>query len=181
MRGSWMPIGSSSTLRFDTTSCPCQLPPLTLMYVQTLVLQHSTVPLTSSLSSDEQQVSQDDVLELLAKAVTCAILGKASNQRSRVLGNLAQVQYVQYVLCLCQHVLWGHTQHRWLTGCVCVCSIHACIQDNRISTLDQSSKYASHSSILFKMHEKQIIRKSDGLTGFEASLMPHQKAVSALA
>jgi hypothetical protein len=31
------------------------------------------------------------------------------------------------------------------------------------------------------MHEKQIIRKSDGLAGFEASLMPHQKAVSALA
>jgi len=120
MRGSWMPIGSSSTLRFDTMSCLCQLPPLTLMYVQTLVLQHSTVPLTSSLSSDDQQVSQDDVLELLAKAVTCAILGKASNQRSRVLGNLAQVQYVQHVLCLCQHVLWGHTQHRWLTGCVCM-------------------------------------------------------------
>lgn len=70
-------------------------------------VQHSTpdTPLSSSLSSSEQQVSQDDVLELLAKAVTCAILGKASNQRSRVLGNLAQVQYVQYVLCLCQHVL----------------------------------------------------------------------------
>jgi COP9 signalosome complex subunit 4 len=70
-------------------------------------VQHSTpdTPLLSSLSSSEQQVSQDDVLELLAKAVTCAILGKASNQRSRVLGNLAQVQYVQYVLCLCQHVL----------------------------------------------------------------------------
>lgn len=35
---------------------------------------------------------QDDLLELLGKAVTCAILGKAGQQRSRVLALLMKVQ-----------------------------------------------------------------------------------------
>ena len=34
------------------------------------------------------QVNQEDLLELLGKAVTCAVLGKAGPQRSRVLGLL---------------------------------------------------------------------------------------------
>lgn len=38
------------------------------------------------------QVLQEDLLELLGKAVTCAILGKAGQQRSRVLGLLIMVR-----------------------------------------------------------------------------------------
>lgn len=38
------------------------------------------------------QVLQEDLLELLGKAVTCAILGKAGQQRSRVLGLLIKVR-----------------------------------------------------------------------------------------
>ena len=36
-------------------------------------------------------VVQDDLLELLGKAVTCAVLGKVGPQRSRVLGLLYKV------------------------------------------------------------------------------------------
>ncbi len=36
------------------------------------------------------QILQDELLELLGKAVTCAILGKAGQQRTRVLGLLYQ-------------------------------------------------------------------------------------------
>ena len=36
----------------------------------------------------------DDLLELLGKAVTCAVLGKTGPQRSRVLGLLHKVNYV---------------------------------------------------------------------------------------
>lgn len=43
------------------------------------------------------QVLQEDLLELLGKAVTCAILGKAGQQRSRVLALLMKVQYVLYL------------------------------------------------------------------------------------
>ena len=37
------------------------------------------------------KVNQEDLLELLGKAVTCAVLGKAGPQRSRVLGLLYKV------------------------------------------------------------------------------------------
>ena len=38
------------------------------------------------------QVLQEDLLELLGKAVTCAILGKSGQQRSRVLALLVKVR-----------------------------------------------------------------------------------------
>lgn len=37
------------------------------------------------------KVVQEELLELLAKAVTCAILGKTGTQRARVLGLLYKV------------------------------------------------------------------------------------------
>ena len=40
---------------------------------------------------ENHQVNQEDLLELLGKAVTCAVLGKAGPQRSRVLGLLYKV------------------------------------------------------------------------------------------
>lgn len=49
--------------------------------------------------------------------------------------------------------------------------------DDRIATLDQFQKYASHSIILNKIHKEQIIRKEE-LKVFESSLQDHQKAVS---
>jgi hypothetical protein len=52
-------------------------------------------------------------------------------------------------------------------------------QDERTRSLDQLPRYASHASVLTKMYTEQILRR-DELTIFEASLMPHQKAVSDL-
>jgi COP9 signalosome complex subunit 4 len=48
------------------------------------------------------EVVQDDLLELLGKAVTCAILGKAGQQRTRVLGLLFQARYLD----VCQILLF---------------------------------------------------------------------------
>ncbi len=36
----------------------------------------------------EEHIDQNDLLELLARAITCAILGKAGPQRSRILSML---------------------------------------------------------------------------------------------
>jgi COP9 signalosome complex subunit 4 len=86
-------------------------------------------------------VVQEDLLELLGKAVTCAVLGKAGAQRSRVLGLLSK--------------------------------------DERIHSLDQlsSKTYSSHAAVLQKMYMEQILRR-DELATFEASLAPHQKAMT---
>mmetsp|Transcript_992 Transcript_992/g.1093 ORF Transcript_992/g.1093 Transcript_992/m.1093 type:complete len:405 (+) Transcript_992:155-1369(+) len=84
-------------------------------------------------------VNQEDLLELLGKAVTCAVLGKAGPQRSRVLGLL--------------------------------------YKDERIRSLDQIPRFASHASVLTKMYTEQILRREE-LTAFESSLMPHQKALT---
>ena len=47
------------------------------------------------------KVNQEDLLELLGKAVTCAVLGKAGPQRSRVLGLLYKVtKYLSLGECL---------------------------------------------------------------------------------
>ena len=37
---------------------------------------------------------KDDLLQLLGRAITCAVLGKAGPQRSRVLGMLFKVRLV---------------------------------------------------------------------------------------
>lgn len=50
-------------------------------------------------------------------------------------------------------------------------------KDERIRSLDQLPRYGSHASVLTKMYTEQILRREE-LTIFEASLMPHQKAVS---
>ena len=53
------------------------------------LLNLSPYRLPSSLLTSK--VNQEDLLELLGKAVTCAVLGKAGPQRSRVLGLLYKV------------------------------------------------------------------------------------------
>ena len=58
-------------------------------------------------SSRFLQVVQSDLLELLGKAVTCAILSKAGQQRSRVLGLLVKVFFpvVLFVLFIAKYEL----------------------------------------------------------------------------
>ena len=48
------------------------------------------------------QVNQEDLMELLGKAVTCAVLGKAGPQRSRVLGLLYKVKryFFAHLVCM---------------------------------------------------------------------------------
>jgi COP9 signalosome complex subunit 4 len=105
------------------------------------------------------EVVQDDLLELLGKAVTCAILGKAGQQRTRVLGLLFQVLY-------CPILIFTSDMPSFL-------------QDERVSSLDHLTGYESHHTVLSKMFKEQILKK-DELVIFESSLMPHQKAVSEL-
>lgn len=42
-------------------------------------------------------VVQEDLLELLGKAVTCAVLGKVGPQRSRVMGLLYKVRAIKHI------------------------------------------------------------------------------------
>mmetsp|Transcript_18330 Transcript_18330/g.24187 ORF Transcript_18330/g.24187 Transcript_18330/m.24187 type:complete len:403 (-) Transcript_18330:374-1582(-) len=90
--------------------------------------------------TQNQDVVQDDLLELLGKAVTCAVLGKAGPQRSRILGTL--------------------------------------YKDERIHSLETLSHFSKCAQVLTKMYTEQILR-SNNLTAFEESLMPHQKAILA--
>jgi COP9 signalosome complex subunit 4 len=90
-------------------------------------------------STTNADVNQDDLIELLCKAVTCAVLGKAGPQRTRVLGLL--------------------------------------YKDERIRNLEQIPKYSSHASILTKMYTQQLLR-ADELNSFEATLAPHQIALT---
>lgn len=56
---------------------------------------------------------QDDLLELLGKAVTCAILGKSGQQRSRVLALLVKVRilYLLYESCRIFDQMSSFTAH----------------------------------------------------------------------
>lgn len=45
-------------------------------------------------TNERTQVVAEDLLELLGKAVTCAILGNAGPQRSRILGTLSKDERV---------------------------------------------------------------------------------------
>jgi len=51
------------------------------------------------------------------------------------------------------------------------------VQDERLSDLDNTPKYASHRVVLTKMHLEQILKRHE-LDLFVQALMPHQKAVS---
>ena len=82
-------------------------------------------------------VVEEDLYELLGKAVTCAVLGKTGPQRSRVLGLL--------------------------------------YKDERSRRLEQYPKFSSHVQVLTSMYLEHLLRQED-LSGFEASLAPHQRA-----
>lgn len=43
------------------------------------------------LSTTSQHINRDDLLQLLGKAATCALLGKASSQRTRIIGLICKV------------------------------------------------------------------------------------------
>lgn len=129
------------------------------------------------------QVDQGDLLELLGKAVTCAVLGKAGPQRSRVLAVLYKV---------CSHErVYVHMHMGVCIRCVCasVCNMYCLYsfdpksmifwQDERLASLEQLPQFASHPAILAKMHTEQLLL-GDEMSTFEASLMPHQRAVSSL-
>lgn len=104
---------------------------------------------------------QEDLLELLGKAVTCAILGKAGQQRSRVLGLLIKVRVNACRLSLIIQVSY---------------MLPFASQDERLSDLDNTPKYGSHRVVLTKMHLEQILKRHE-LDLFVQALMPHQKAV----
>jgi len=51
------------------------------------------------LSTTSQHINRDDLLQLLGKAATCALLGKASSQRTRIIGLISKVSdLVTYLL-----------------------------------------------------------------------------------
>lgn len=43
------------------------------------------------LSTTSQHINRDDLLQLLGKAATCALLGKSGSQRSRIIGLICKV------------------------------------------------------------------------------------------
>lgn len=51
-------------------------------------------------------------------------------------------------------------------------------KDDRLSQLDSTEKYSSHSAVLTKMYTQQLLRPND-LLAFEISLAVHQKALTA--
>ena len=50
-------------------------------------------------------------------------------------------------------------------------------KDERVATLETLKQYSTHAQVLAKMYKEQILRRNE-LAAFEASLMPHQKAVA---
>jgi len=90
-------------------------------------------------------VVQEDLLELLGKAVTCAVLGKAGPQRSRVLGLLHKDERV---LSLEQvppggSALW--TIFHFLIPC-----------PSPPHPQLPAKTYASHAAVLHKMYLEQV-------------------------
>ena len=53
-------------------------------------------PNPPNTQAQRREINQDELLQLLAKSVTCAILGKAGPQRSRILGMCVRV-----CVCVC--------------------------------------------------------------------------------
>ncbi|KAJ8600210.1 hypothetical protein CTAYLR_001916 [Chrysophaeum taylorii] len=88
-----------------------------------------------------REVATDELVALLSKAVTCAVLGNAGPQRSRILAML--------------------------------------YKDERVgSHMEPSPEYAPHATLLKKMCTGQLVTKHD-IAAFEATLLPHQKALQA--
>lgn len=50
---------------------------------------------TTTNQSKEIEIATDDLLQLLGKAITCAVLGKAGPQRSRQMGVLLRDERVE--------------------------------------------------------------------------------------
>jgi hypothetical protein len=54
--------------------------------------------LVAHKQAQQVEVVAEDLLEFLGRAITCAILGKAGPQRSRVLGMLFKVSFEYFVV-----------------------------------------------------------------------------------
>lgn len=134
-----------------------------------------------------QQINRDDLLQLLAKAATCAVLGKTSAQRTRIIGLICKVGY--YLVNL-MHLLLSSDDvfvvfhasrlvvHDYIfTFFIGVCVILFLFQDERLSELSSAgTEFAAHASLLRRVHRQQLLPAAEVLV-FESSLMPHQKAV----
>lgn len=91
--------------------------------------------------ASHENLAADELVALLAKSVTCAVLGNAGPQRSRILSML--------------------------------------YKDERLgSHMEPSPDFAPHATILKKMCTGQFVTKAD-VAAFEATLLPHQKALQA--
>lgn len=91
--------------------------------------------------ANHERVLPEELVALLSKSVTCAVLGNAGPQRSRILSML--------------------------------------YKDERVgSHMEPSPEYAPHATILKKMCTGQFVTKAD-VAKFEATLLPHQKALQA--
>jgi len=87
-----------------------------------------------------EEISTDDLVALLAKAVTCALLGPAGPQRTRILSTLSK--------------------------------------DERVNAaMAPSQDYASHATVLSKMCAGQLVSPKTDVAAFEATLLPHHKAL----
>ena len=87
-----------------------------------------------------EEISTDDLVALLAKAVTCALLGPAGPQRTRILSTLYKDERVNAVMA-------------------------------------PSTDYASHATVLQKMCTGQLVNPKTDVAAFEATLLPHHKAL----
>ena len=93
----------------------------------------------------QADVVQEDLLELLGKAVTCAVLGKAGPQRSRVLGLLHKDERVLSL----EQVPPGGSAPRTIFHFLIPCPSPPHPQL-------PAKTYASHAAVLHKMYLEQV-------------------------
>lgn len=107
-------------------------------------------------------IDADDLLIMLGRAATCAILAPSGNQRQRILA-LVSIPADKNKTC------WRrHTSHTLYPQQVC--------KDTRLSQLDLIPSFETHAVIVRKMYTNQIIRPEE-LVKFGESLADHQKAI----
>ena len=114
--------------------------------------------------NSEDLIRAEDLLAMLGRGATCAILAPSGPQRQRVL---------------------GHVSFHWKRWLHLICAFSLTLyyivnrqiyKDERLSQLDGIAQFETHSTILKKMYKNQILGREE-LTKFESSLQPHQKAI----
>jgi COP9 signalosome complex subunit 4 len=123
--------------------------------------------------AQRREIPQEELLLLLAKSVTCAILGKAGPQRSRILGTLHKVCACPALLQCFLPLLFFHIVLRespLLTPPL----LSSLLQDERTGALETLDKHRAHAKVLEKMYMEQILSRTE-MSEFEESLQAHQK------